>query len=110
MHFEIDTLTAERQRLKTQIDLLLLTVENKDDKIEEQLDIIDGLREREAELLDTANYYKILDYGNGVHIADLNNLVIIPLKDENQGLRKENKILTWVIGVLTGAFATFIIF
>lgn len=110
MHFEIDTLSAERMRLKTEIKLLLATVDNKDDKIGEQLDIIDGLQIREAELVDTANYYKILDYGNGVHIADLNNLVITPLRVENKSLKKENKILTWAIGVLTGAFATYLIF
>ena len=103
MHFEIDTLTQERERLKREVDILINTVKFKDDKINAVLDDNSALRERESYLLDSLNYYKIADFGKGVHIADLNNLVIIPMTKDNKSLKRENGWLKVLIGVAVGA-------
>lgn len=103
MHFEIDILTQERERLKREIGILINTVKFKDDKINTVLDDNSVLRERESDLVDSINYYKISDFGKGVHITDLNNLVIIPVTKENKSLSRENGWLKFLIGVSVGA-------
>lgn len=103
MVIEIDTLTADRIRLDSQVKSLLRNISEKEENEKRQVDIIEELRDENYSLVDSVNYYKIEAVTKGYEVR------ILTLNDSNKELKSINRkkdivigSLLTILGVVTG--------
>lgn len=110
MIHEVNELTTSNERFTFGMELLETRVNDQERQLNHQNGVILDYRDREISLVDSLNHYKMLEYGGRIRINDITTLVVYPLEDRVGSLETENKILTWVIGVLVGLAGGILIF